>query len=256
MRSTALSCVVFVVVISFAAGAANLGIIEGTVRGEADNPVAGAKVQLLTRDGRLVDEHVADQAGHFEFEQVPFGNYRVRAAGPVGLVAEEEIRVASGDVVVVSVALRAAAEQQVVVQGRRPLAPPPAKVPSSISSLDREQIDELPRGDTQSVNEILATQPGFVYDAFGNLFARGNHANIQYQLDGVPLPDSVSGLFGGFLSPKLIDGMEVLTGGLGAEHGRAPPAPADLQFRRPPAGGGGGDRNANRSLANPRPILQ
>src|SRR5712691_8454196 len=216
MRSNAVAFA-FVLAVSFAALAANLGIIEGTVLGDGDRRIAGAKVQLLTRDGRPVDEHVTDPAGHFEFEQVPFGTYRIRAAGPDALVTEQEV----------------------VVQGRRPVAPPPAKVPSSVSSLDREQIQDLPRGDTQSVNEILATQPGFVYDAFGNLFARGNHANIQYQLDGVPLPDSVCGLFGGFLSPKLIDGMEVLTGGLGVEYGQRLAAVVNVNSRRPPDEGEG-----------------
>ena len=238
MRSNAVAFAL-ILAVSFAVFGANLGIIEGTVLGDGDSPVAGAKVQLLTRDGRPVDEHVTDAAGHFEFEQVPFGSYRIRAAGAAGLVTEQEVRIASGDVVVAPISLRPAAEQQVVVQGRRALAPAPARVPSSVATLDREQIEELPRGGTQSVNEILATQPGFVYDSFGNLFARGNHANIQYQLDGVPLPDSVSGLFGGFLSPKLIDGMEVLTGGLGVEYGERLAAVVNLNSRRPPEEGEG-----------------
>jgi TonB-dependent receptor-like protein/carboxypeptidase family protein len=238
MRSSILTFAL-VVVLSFAAVAANLGIIEGNVVAADDRPVAGAKVQLLTRDGRRLDEHVTDDAGHFEFEQVPFGMYRLKATGPGGLTQEEDVRVASGEVVVLSLSLRPAAEEQVTVSGRRPLAPAPAKVSASVSTVDRQQIEELPRGDTQSVNEILATQPGFVYDAMGNLFARGNHANIQYQLDGVPLPDSASGLFGGFLSPKLIDSMEVLTGGLGVEYGERLAAVVNLNSRRPPEEGEG-----------------
>src|SRR5438309_7199053 len=239
MLCNARSLAMVIVTFSFAAGAANLGIVEGTVVGEGDAPIAGAKVQLTTREGRAVDEHVTDASGHFEFEQVPFGTYRVRATDSAGLVAEESIRVGSGVVVRVPLSLRAAAEQQVVVQGHRPLAPPPSKTASSASTLEHQQIDELPRGDTQSVNEILSTQPGFVYDAFGNLFTRGNHANIQYQIDGVPLPDSVSGLFGGFLSPKLIDNMEVLTGGLPVEYGERLAAVVNLNSRRPPEEGEG-----------------
>jgi outer membrane receptor for ferrienterochelin and colicins len=235
LRSFAVSLVTF----SLAARAANLGIVEGTVVGAGDAPVAGAKVQLTTLQGRLVDEHVADAAGHFEFEQVPFGTYRVRATDPTGLVADESVRVASGEVVRVALSLRPAAEQQVIVQGFRPTAPAPAKTSSSASTLEHRQIEELPRGDTQSVNEILSTQPGFVYDALGNLFTRGNHANIQYQVDGVPLPDSVSGLFGGFLSPKLIDNMEVLTGGLPVEYGERLAAVVNLNSRRPPEEGEG-----------------
>src|SRR5205807_772821 len=115
------SLAMVIVTLSFAAGAANLGIVEGTVVGEGDAPVAGAKIQLTTREGRAVDEHVTDASGHFEFEQIPFGTYRIRASDPAGLVAAETIRVASGEVVRVALSLRPAAEQQVVVQGHRPL---------------------------------------------------------------------------------------------------------------------------------------
>ena len=58
------SLAMVIVTFSFAAGAANLGIVEGTVVGEGDAPIAGAKVQLSTRD-RVVDEHVTDASGHF-----------------------------------------------------------------------------------------------------------------------------------------------------------------------------------------------
>jgi len=199
--------------------AANLGLVDGTVHDYEDKPVIGTKVQLLSKDGRrLLDEHVTDANGHFEFEQVSFGTYRVRAFAPDGRSEQDTVRVSSGDVVLVQIFLPLQG-QTVEIVADRPKAPAPTRTGGSESTLERENIEELPRGDTASVNEILATQPGFVLDALGNLFVRGNHANIQYQMDGVPLPDSVSGLFGGFLSPKMIDSMEVLTGGLGAEYG-------------------------------------
>lgn len=73
----------------------------------------------------------------------------------------------------------------------------------------------------------------------GNLYARGNHANIQYQLDGIPLPDSASGLFGGFLAPQLIENMEVITGGLGAEYGDRLAAVVNMNGRQPSEQGEG-----------------
>lgn len=218
--------------------AANLGIVDGNVRDYEGKPIAGAQVALLARDGRPIDRHAADASGHFEFEQVPFGTYRIKATVPDGRSEQQEVKVASGDVSVVEIFIPVAG-QEVVIAADRPTAPLPSRTASSASTLDRENIKELPRGDTSSVNEILATQPGFVNDAFGNLYARGNHANIQYQIDGVPLPDSVTGLFGGFLSPKLLDSMEVLTGGLGAEYGDRLAGVVNLNTRRPtPAGQG------------------
>jgi outer membrane receptor for ferrienterochelin and colicins len=222
-----------------AALAANLGLIDGTVHDYEDKPLAGTRVQLLSRDGRtVVDEHRTDATGHFSFEQVPFGSYRIRAFAPDGRSEDQDLRVASGDVVVAQIFLPLAG-QAVEIVAERPKAPAPAKTAASESTLERENIEELPRGDTASVNEILATQPGFVYDALGNLYARGNHANVQYQIDGVPLPDSASGLFGGFLSSNLIDSMEILTGGLGAEYGDRLAAVVNLNSRRPSLQGEG-----------------
>lgn len=222
--------------LSTAASAANLGIIDGNVH-EYDKPVPGASVVLL-RDGRRIDEHVADANGHFEFEQVPFGLYLLKATSKEGRTQQQEVRVTSGEVAQVVINLPAAGEELVVV-ARRPRAPLPPKTAESISTIDFQQIRTQPRGDTASVNEILATQPGFVYDAMGNLFARGNHANIQYQLDGVPLPDSVSGLFGGFLSPTMIENMEVITGGFDAEYGERLAAVVNLNSRQPSEAGSG-----------------
>ena len=221
----------------FTASAANLGIVDGSVRDYDGNFLPNVSVVLL-RDGRRVDEHVTDKDGHFEFEQVSFGSYRIKATDPQGRTEQQDVRVASGDVVNLEIFLPILG-QEVTITAEKPRAPLPSKAPSSTSTLEREEIKDLPRGDTASVNEILSTQPGFVYDAMGNLFVRGNHANIQYQIDGVPLPDSVSGLFGGFLSPKLVENMEVITGGLGAEYGERLAAVVNLNSRRPTEQGEG-----------------
>ena len=243
------------VFVPFAVFAANLGLIDGTLTDANGNPMSGATVSLFAPDGRRVDQHRADQSGHFEFEQVPFGMYMLRASGADGRIAEQQIRVASGDVVQVALTFRpAAAEEEIQVVGVR-RAPAPAKTAASASTLEHEEIQNLPRGDTASVNEILATQPGFVYDAMGNLFARGNHANIQYQIDGVPLPDSVSGLFGGFLSPKFVDNMEVLTGGLSAEYGERLAAVVNLNSRRPSEQGEGEIEVAGGSYSTLNPSI-
>ncbi len=54
---------------------------------------------------------------------------------------------------------------------------------------------------------------------FGQIFARGNHANLQYQIDGIQLPDSTGGSFGEAFATANIDHMDVLTGGLPSEFG-------------------------------------
>ena len=67
----------------------------------------------------------------------------------------------------------------------------------------------------------------------------GTTPTSSTRFDGVPLPDSVSGLFGGFLSSKFIENMEVLTGGLGAEYGERLASVVNLNSRRPSEAGEG-----------------
>ena len=222
---------------SLPARAANLGIVHGSVHDEAGKPIPGTRVTLL-RGTVALDSHTTDATGHFELEQVPFGKYRLTFAAPDGRMDDRDVLIASGDVLELDVTLPILEETVTVVAPKRE-APRPATTTSSATQIQREDIDSRPRGDSASVNEILATQPGFVYDALGQIYVRGNHANIQYQLDGVPLPDTVSGLFGQFLTPRLVENMEVITGGLPAEYGQRLSAVVNLNSRRPPPEGEG-----------------
>ena len=218
--------------------AANLGIVHGTVKDENGRPIPRVEVTLFARQKVRVDSHVTDAQGHFEFEQVPFGRYRLSFSAPDGRMDEAEVQIASGDVLEVPMVLPTLEETVTVVAPQRESAPP-VTAPSSSTQLQREEIQALPRGDSASVNEILSTQPGFVYDALGQIYVRGNHGSVQYQIDGVPLPDSVSGLFGQFLSPKLVENMEVLSGGLPAEYGQRLSGVVNLNSRRPSPSGEG-----------------
>jgi len=217
--------------------AANLGIIHGSVHDEQGHPIPGAVVTLL-RGTVSVDQHNTDATGHFELEQVPFGRYRITFAAPDGRMDDREVLIASGDVLELDVTLPTLEETVTVVAPKRE-APRPATTTGSTAQIQREDVQARPRGDSASVNEILATQPGFVYDALGQIYVRGNHANIQYQLDGVQLPDTVSALFGQFLNPRLVENMEVITGGLPAEYGQRLAAVVNLNSRRPPPEGEG-----------------
>jgi hypothetical protein len=58
-----------------------------------------------------------------------------------------------------------------------------------------------------------------VVDALGNIYARGNHGNVQYQIDGIPVPDSVGSLFAASIPVRLVESLDILTGGMPAEYG-------------------------------------
>jgi outer membrane receptor for ferrienterochelin and colicins len=60
--------------------------------------------------------------------------------------------------------------------------------------------------------------PGVAQDSFGQLHVRGDHANVQYRLNNVILPEGLS-VFGQTLSPRLASNIDLITGALPAQYG-------------------------------------
>ena len=111
---------------------------------------------------------------------------------------------------------------------------------STQTEINQETIAQLPLGDNVSLPKLItSTTPGTIPGPFGQTFIRGNHANIQYQIDGVQLPDSPSNTFGQAFSPRNIDHMEVITGGIPAEYGERLAAVVNIATRTGPEKPGG-----------------
>jgi outer membrane receptor protein involved in Fe transport len=93
-------------------------------------------------------------------------------------------------------------------------------------------IQALPQGDNAPLDKVLLQVPGIYQDsaASGNLHIRNEHANLQYRINGIQLPDGVSG-FGNVLETSLIGSMNVITGALPAQYGLRLSGLVDIQTR-------------------------
>ena len=65
---------------------------------------------------------------------------------------------------------------------------------------------------------MILQAPGVAQDSYGQLHVRGDHANLQYRINGVQLPEGITG-FGQVLSPRFAQSISLLTGALPAEYG-------------------------------------
>ncbi len=81
-------------------------------------------------------------------------------------------------------------------------------------------IDALPGGDNQTVEKILLQAPGVSQDsaASGLLHVRNDHANVQYRINGIMLPDGPTG-FSSILDASWIGSIALVVGALPAEYG-------------------------------------
>ena len=109
---------------------------------------------------------------------------------------------------------------------------------SSITRLDAADIKNLPQGDNTPLNQIILQTPGVVQDSFGQLHVRGDHGNVQYRINGVVIPESISG-FGPSLEARFADRLSILTGALPAQYGYRTAAIVDIQSKGESMGKGG-----------------
>jgi hypothetical protein len=85
-------------------------------------------------------------------------------------------------------------------------------------SINETQLDQMPQGDNAPMNQVLLRAPGVAEDSFGGLHVRGEHANLQYRINGVIIPEGIT-LFGQELDARFVDSMALTTGSLPAEYG-------------------------------------
>jgi hypothetical protein len=115
---------------------------------------------------------------------------------------------------------------------------PPTGV--NVSSMSAAQIEAQPVGDNTPIEKTLLQIPGFSQNsaASGALHQRNDHANVQYRVDGVLLPDGVSG-FAQMLTSDFVGDLDVLDGALPAQYGLHTTGIVDITPKSTVFNGGG-----------------
>jgi outer membrane receptor protein involved in Fe transport len=81
-----------------------------------------------------------------------------------------------------------------------------------------DAIQTQPQGENQPFNRLLLQAPGVAQDSFGQLHVRNDHANLQFRINGVQLPEGIN-VFGQALQTRLADSVSLITGSLPAQYG-------------------------------------
>src|SRR5436305_13879657 len=81
-----------------------------------------------------------------------------------------------------------------------------------------DRLDSQAQGENAPFNQTMLRFPGVSQDSFGQLHVRGEHANLQYRIDDVLIPESIPG-FGQVLETRFADNISLMTGALPAQFG-------------------------------------
>src|SRR5947208_1127081 len=81
-----------------------------------------------------------------------------------------------------------------------------------------DRLDSQSQGEDAPFNQTMLRFPGVAQDSFAQLHVRGEHANLQYRINEVLLPESIPG-FGLELETRFADNISLITGALPAQFG-------------------------------------
>ncbi len=198
--------------------------ITSNLRNTSGAALPGIVITLTTQNGTTVAAATTDSAGRATFDEVAAGNYELAATGTGFSEVRKSVHVAQRDAV--SVDLVAVMTQPLgtvniiatrLKEARIALSP---KVGTTIYSIDEQYIDNLPAGADTPFNDVLLHLPGVAQDskASGSLHVRDEHANVQFRINGIQLPEGITG-FGQSVDTRFANKIDFLTGALPAQYG-------------------------------------
>ncbi len=105
--------------------------------------------------------------------------------------------------------------------------------------ISSEQLLNQAHGANAAFNQVLLRAPGVAQDSYGQIHVRGEHANLQYRINDVLLPEGISG-FGQELDTRLVDTVSLVTGSLPAQYGFRTAGVVDIHTKSGAFAPGGG----------------
>ncbi len=191
--------------------------IKGVVQNQDLRRVPQATIEVKNQDGDIVSAGVSNDAGEFEISVPNRGTYSVSAVQET--YRSEYIVLMLGEEPTKPVTLTLSKTKEVSLEVVSPLPPIQTKASSETYSLSRKEIDILPRGNNNTMADVLLTIPSVAYGALGQMHIRQDHANQQFRIDGVPIPEGVSSTFTDVISPRMWERADIILGGMEAQYG-------------------------------------
>ncbi len=93
-----------------------------------------------------------------------------------------------------------------------------------------QALENIPQGANAPMNQVLLQAPGVAQDSFGQVHLRGEHANMQFRINGVELPEGLS-VFGQALESRFANSVTLITGALPAQYGFHTAGVVDIQTK-------------------------
>ena len=230
------------VVACVAVHAASAATINTSTKDASGKLLAGVVVSLQDASGKQVAQQTTDNKGVARFADVPAGRYTVTSGTATATQSVDVTSSAAADVtLVIAEAQRLGTITVAATRLKDAQIALSPKVGTTVYEVDQQRIDEFGKGANTSMNEVLLTLPGIAQDskASGSIHVRDDHANVQFRINGVTLPEGISG-FGQSVDSRFVDHIDFVTGAVPAQFGQRTAGIVEIQTKdgidTPPGG--------------------
>ncbi len=200
--------------------------ITGSVQNQDLRRIPQAIVQVRDQEGTVVADGVTNDAGEFSVTVPGKGTYSVSASHDTYRSEYVIVRILAEAPAPIKLTL--AGSQEIALEVVSSLPPIQFKASSETYSVSRKDIEALPRGNNVELHDVLQTIPSATYGALKQLHIRQDHANLQFRIDGVPIPDTVSSTFSDVITPRAWERADIILGGMEAQYGNKTAAIVDI----------------------------
>jgi TonB-dependent Receptor Plug Domain len=200
-------------------GQANQGELQLNVV-DPSGATAKASVRIVSEANQYAATLTTDTDGRLVARHLPFGLYGVEIHQPGFEDASESIDINSAIPARRTIQLKLSSVQQsVTISANDTLldTDQPGSVNQVGSALIQNRLGSVPG---RSIQDLVNSQPGWLYEGNAVLHPRGSEYQTQFVIDGIPLTDNRSPSFGPEMEADDVESMSIYTAGIPAEYGR------------------------------------
>jgi hypothetical protein len=193
-----------------------------------------ASVTVLSQGNQYRAVFATNPEGTAAIHRLPYGVYLITVEKQGFSPVSNTLQVGSALPIESAIKLQVAPLNTVVAVNAEETLIDPDR-PSSIMQIGSKQIqDRVQSLPGRSVQDLVATQPGWLYEGNAVLHPRGSEYQTQFVIDGLPLTDNRSPSFGPEIEADDLESMSIYTAGFPAEYGRKMGGVVELNTKRNP----------------------
>jgi hypothetical protein len=200
---------------------------------DASGAALRSRVELVCVSNGYDRLFATDTSGALQVTHLPFGVYRVQVdhQGFGNFSAQVAVRSAVPIEEVVHLQLPS------VVTGVEVRTDDELVDAGAVASTERIGTREIQKRNSflpgRSVQDLIVSQPGWLYEGNAVLHPRGSEYQTQFVIDGIPYTDNRSPGLGPEIEADDLESLSVATSGFSAEYGRKMGGVVELNTRRP-----------------------